>query len=68
MNMDDAFWRLCPNGILTWVKGGNQKGAITGLASVTAVGMKLTVYFLGDDKTRRVEISQLGDVANHITD
>ena len=75
INCDETSWKLYPNGILTWAETGaedvsvgilgDEKECLTVLASVTADGRKLPLYFLAKGKTTRVESSQLGSVNYH---
>jgi hypothetical protein len=67
--------RLYPNGILTWAeKGtdgvhlnctGDEKACITVMATISAAGDKLPLFFIAKGKTARVERSQIGDVGPH---
>jgi hypothetical protein len=44
---------------------GNEKTMITVLASITAGRVKLSLYLLTHEKPKRMEISQLANVASH---
>ena len=44
---------------------GDEKECITVLATITANGGRLPLYFLASGKTARAEESQLGDVYGH---
>ena len=75
LNCDETSWKIYPGNILTWAKRGSEnvsitirgdeKECITVLATVSANGHKLPLYFIANGKTERVEHSQLGDVINH---
>ena len=75
LNCDETSWRLFPNGILTWAdKGsdnvvchveGDEKGCLTVLATVSANGRELPLFFIAEGSTGRVEESQIGDVFYH---
>jgi hypothetical protein len=75
INCDETCWRLYPNGILTWAKkgsdgvsldfSGNEKAAIIVLATISAAGMKLSLFILAKGKTKRVESTQFGNLSEH---
>ena len=75
VNCDETSWKLYPSGILTWADvgsedvqiqiHGDEKECLTVLASVTATGEKLPLYFLAKGKTVTVEETQIGDVGEH---
>ena len=75
VNCDETSWKVHPDNILTWAQkgtdttplafNGSDKDCITVLASVTASGTKLPLFFLAEGKTERVEESQIGDVGFH---
>jgi hypothetical protein len=75
LNCDETSWRLYPNNILTWWDTGaddvsihiqgDEKEALTVLATVSASGAKWPLYFLAKGKTTRVERMQIGDVGTH---
>jgi transposase-like protein len=75
LNTDETSWLLWPRGILTWTERdsdhphvlirGDEKENLTALATVTAAGERLPLFFLARGKTERVERSQIGDVAPH---
>lgn len=75
VNCDETSWKIYPSGILTWADtgsedvqidiGGDEKECLTVLASVTASGEKLPLYFLAKGKTMKVEDTQIGDVGEH---
>jgi hypothetical protein len=78
LNCDETSWRLYPNGILTWAdKGsqniavairGNEKEALTVMATVTRAGTKLPLYILAKGETTRCETSQLGELGENAAD
>ena len=75
INADETSWTVFPNNIFTWSTTGsenvsitcqgNDKDCLTVLASITANGGKLPLYFLATGKTHRVMGSQLGDTYGH---
>jgi hypothetical protein len=75
LNCDETAWRLYPNGILTWwdtgVDGvatwilGDEKDAMTVLATISASHTKWPLFFVAKGKTQRVENSQIGDVGDN---
>lgn len=75
INADETSWTVFPGNILTWSTTGsenvsiacqgNDKDCLTVLASITASGGKLPLYFLASGKTPRVMDSQLGDTWGH---
>ena len=75
LNCDETSWKLHPGNVLTWARCGSQsvrihirgdeKECITVLATITANGGKLPLYFLASGRTLRAEESQLGDVCGH---
>lgn len=77
VNCDETSWKVYPENILTWaMKGtdatpltfnGSSKDCITVLASVTAAGTRLPLFFLAEGKTERAEHGQMGDVGFHWT-
>jgi hypothetical protein len=81
VNCDETSWRLYPNGILTWARAGSdgvaveimgdEKMSITAMATITADTKgrnKLPLYLIAKGKTKRVEISQLGEIGVHQAD
>ena len=75
INADETSWTVFPGNIFTWAATGsenvtlncqgNDKDCLTVLASITANGGKLPLYFLATGKTPRVMGSQLGDTYGH---
>ena len=75
LNCDETSWKLYPGNILTWARcrsenvrinvHGDEKECITVLATITANGGKLPLYFLASGKTVRAEESELGDLCGH---
>ena len=75
LNCDETSWKLHSGNILTWARcgsenvridiRGDEKECITVLATITANGGKLPLYFLASGKTARAEESQLGDIFCH---
>jgi hypothetical protein len=78
LNCDESSWKLYPNGILTWAETGsqnvaipvtgNEKDAITVMATISFGGKKLPLYILAKGKTARCEASQLGELGEHVCD
>lgn len=75
INADETSWAVFPGNIFTWsttrsenvainIKG-NEKDCLTVLASVTANGGRLPLYFLASGETPKVMSSQLGDTFGH---
>jgi hypothetical protein len=77
VNCDETAWWIIPQGLLCWdpvgqegvsvTIDGNDKDAITALASVTAASEKLSLFLIAKGRTPRVEHGQLGDSENHWT-
>jgi hypothetical protein len=77
VNYDETEWWIIPQGLLCWAPvgqevvsvtiDGNDKDAITALASVTAASEKLPLFLIAKGRTPRVEHSQLGDSEKHWT-
>jgi hypothetical protein len=75
VNCDETCWRRDPNGILTCAKKGtdgasldirgNEKAAITALATITADNKKLPLFIIAKGKTKRAEATQLGNIREH---
>jgi hypothetical protein len=75
LNTDETSWLLWPRGILTWADvntdhahvliRGDPKDSLTALATVTAAGERLPLFFLARGKTERAERSQIGDATGH---
>jgi hypothetical protein len=75
INCDETAWRLYPNNILTWWETGaddvsiyvqgDEKEAVTVLATISASGVKWPLFFIAKGQTIRVEHSQIGDVGEH---
>jgi transposase len=75
INCHQTCWHLYPNHISTWwLTGvddgstdihGDEKDAMTVLATISASGTKWPLFFLARGKTERVENSQIEDVGNH---
>jgi hypothetical protein len=78
LNCDETSWKLYPNGILTWADtgsqnvaiatNGNEKDALTVMATVSLAAQKLPLYILAKGETVRCEMTQLGDIGNHASD
>jgi hypothetical protein len=78
LNVDETSWRLYPTGILTWAEtgaedvpvnvSGDLKECVTVLVTISADVRKLPLVIIAAGKTERVEVSQLGDVGEHVTD
>jgi hypothetical protein len=47
---------------------GDEKAAITVMATINAEGKKFPLYLIAKGKTKRVEISQLGEIGLHKSD
>jgi hypothetical protein len=64
--------------VLTWAETGSEnvsieitgdeKAAITAMATINADGKKFPLYLIAKRKTKRVEISQLGEIGLHKSD
>jgi hypothetical protein len=75
IDYNEMDWLLDPNGVLTWVErgsesiqakiNGNEKDCLAVLASVTAVGAKITFVFIPAGRAGCIEQSQIGNVENH---
>ena len=75
LNCDETSWRLFPNGLLTWSEpgaenvsvtiDGDEKAAISVLATISANGHKMPLFIVAKGSTDRVEQSQLGNVGYH---
>jgi hypothetical protein len=78
LNCDESSCKLYPNGILTWAETGsqnvavpvcgNEKDAMTVMAAVTAGRTKLPLDILAKGSTTRCEVSQLGELGEHVSD
>jgi hypothetical protein len=75
VNIDEGYWKLFPNGMLTSTEtgaenvqietGGLEKAGITVVAAITAAGARLPLFFLAAGRTDRVHATQIGDVTGH---
>ena len=75
LNCDETSWKVYPGNLLVWAEtggdgarvyiDGDDKNCLTVLATVTATGTKLPLYFLASGKTTRVEETQVGDIGSH---
>ena len=75
LNCDETSWTVFPNNILTWADvgaecvplkvNGDEKNCLTVLATVTANGGKLPLFFIAKGLTDRVLDTQIGDVSTH---
>jgi hypothetical protein len=78
LNCDETSWKLHPNGILTWAAtgsqnvaiatSGNEKDALTVMATISLAAQKLPLYILAKGETMRCEMTQLGDIGDHASD
>ena len=75
LNCDETSWKVFPNNILTWANvgaesvplkvNGDEKECLTVLATVSANGGKLPLFFLAKGTSERVLETQIGDVCDH---
>jgi hypothetical protein len=78
LNCDESSWKLYPHGILTWAETGSQNMAIpvcghekdvmTVMATVTLGRRKFPLYIRAKGSTTRCEVSQLGELGEHVSD
>jgi hypothetical protein len=76
LNVDETSWKCFPNGIVTWADTGSDgvhvdiqgdpKECLTVIATVTAAGTKLPLFFLAKGKTQRWERAARGGHFPHM--
>lgn len=76
LNMDETNFLTIPNGLTTWAEkgtdaviaeyqAGNDKQAMTVLATIDSEGNKYPLLYVAKGKTNRVEKTQIGNVEGH---